>query len=85
MEPVTTSSVPGVVASSDRISRSIRAASSRVNTRTSTVARLSGATMFVRKPPSIVPTLTVTPRSASLRANRRWMSMESSRIALAPF
>ena len=34
-------------------------------------ARLVGATTFGRRPPSMVPTLTVTPRAGSLSANRR--------------
>jgi len=71
MVPEMTSSVPGVVASSDSTSASIRRASAIVRTRMSTVARLSGATILVRRPPSIVPTFTVIPRSASLRAKRR--------------
>jgi hypothetical protein len=37
-------------------------------TRTSTEARLSGATTLVLSPPSIVPTLTVMPLSGSFSA-----------------
>ena len=52
--------------------------------RTSITARARSATTFDRVPPSMTPTLTVTPRSASFSASiaRIWRAI--SRIALAP-
>ena len=55
-----------------------------VRTRASTPRSTSGATTFGRRPPSIVPTLTVMPRSWSLSSNRRWIWCEASRMALTP-
>ena len=71
-------------AASPRITASTSSPSARVGTRTSTMATASGAITLGRSPPSIVPTFTVIPRSASLRANRRWIWCESSRMALSP-
>ncbi len=67
--PSTWMEVPAVAGSSARIAASTRAASPAVRVRTSTTARLSGATTFGRRPPSMVPTLTVTPSAGSFMAN----------------
>ena len=52
---------------------STAAASARVRTRTSMLARTSGAITLERNPPSMVPTFTVMPREASLSAKSFWI------------
>ncbi len=84
MPPSTRMVVNGLTGRSPRMAASISAAACRVGTRTSTLARTSGATTLDRSPPSMVPTLTVMPRAASLRANSLCTWWDISRMALAP-
>ena len=81
--PVTRRLASSCTGTSARIAASTRRAS-LVRTRTSTLALAVGATTFGRSPPSIAPTLTVTPRSGSWSAKSRWIWYESLRIALTP-
>jgi hypothetical protein len=61
-----------------------RRPSSRVRTRKSTSASAISGTTFERIPPRITPTLTVTPRSSSVRASASRHRRASSTIAFLP-
>ncbi len=67
--PSTSSVAPVSVGRSARSASSTSRAAALVGTRTSTTAVATGATTFGRRPPSIVPTLTVTPCAGSFSAN----------------
>ena len=82
--PLTSTMTPGVEGSMARTFRSSSSPSSTVTTRTSTLARASAAMTLGRVPPSMRPTLTVTPREGSLSRLRIWITWESSTMALAP-